>query len=72
MISDLYELSTDAWNSTKQTYKETTYFTKISILLIIITFIIGGFFAFGILIFRGTLNFLNVPFRPISDPKIFN
>lgn len=72
MLSTIYELSVDTWDGAKRTYNETTYFTKISILMIFITFLIGSCFAFWIILFRGSMNFMNVSLKPLLPPKIFN
>ena len=71
MIGTIYDLGTDAWDGAKSRYNRTTYFTKISIAMLIISFLIGSFFAFWIILFRGTLNFFDLPIKPVAEPKLF-
>ena len=71
MIGTIYDLGMDTWNGAKSKYNKTTYFTKISVVMLIIAFLIGSFFAFWIILFRGTLNFLDIPLKPIAQPKLF-
>lgn len=71
MIGTMYDLGMDAWDGAKSKYRRTTYFTKISVGMLILAFLIGTFFAFWIILFRGTLNFLDIPLKPIAEPKLF-
>lgn len=71
MIGTMYDLGMDAWDGAKSKYNKTTYFTKISIVMLFLAFLIGSFFAFWIVLFRGTLNFFDIPLKPLAEPKLF-
>jgi hypothetical protein len=68
MLSLLYEMVSNMWWSSKKTYNKTTYFTKITVLMLILTVIAGTFAAFGVIFFRSITNFFGITFAPIKGP----
>ena len=54
MIGTMYDLGMDAWDGAKSKYNKTTYFTKISVVMLFLAFLIGSFFAFWIVLFRNS------------------
>ena len=69
MLSLLYEMLSNMWWSTKKTYRQTTYFTKIVVLMLFLTIIAGTFAACGVIFFRGITNLLGITFAPFKAPN---